>query len=410
MKIHTRSALRRVAAAAALTIAGVAVATPAAQADFPLANKTASVSEMQRNVVTAMSGNAFGWQFAIAKDGEVVATGKGGSAISKADNNGTAVAMTPYMKMELASVTKNITAVATMKLLRRNNLTVESLVYPYLPSGWVLGPGFDKVKFKHLLTHTSGINQALAAMPDETRPKDNTWAAMKVIVENGTQVDSQRQYKNANFALLRVLNAKLWNESGGAKYVGDYKVPVTAANHTAYVLDYMRKFIFEPAGLPNVGCIPTSTKTGVRSYVKNATQSSLGTVMGTNSDECAGARGIALSSVQLVTYLAALRHGSIIEAADLETMDQLRAGWNEDSNGGDGGEKGVQDGVADNKLSPGAYWHGGDLFTAKVGGRELHTCVMTFDDGIEATLLVNSALNSNTQCGVLLKAWYDAKS
>jgi hypothetical protein len=34
---------------------------------------------------------------------------------------------------------------------------------------------------------------------------------------------------------------------------------------------------------------------------------------------------------------------------------------------------------------------------------------MTFDGGIEPTLLVNSPLKSNTQCGVLIKAWYDAK-
>lgn len=155
-----------------------------------------------------------------------------GTAVSQADNNGNWVSMKPTQKMELASVTKSITAVATMKLLRRNNLTVESLVWPYLP----------------------------------------------------------------------------------------------------------------------------------------------------------------VSSVQLVKYLAHLRHGSIINPADLDTMDGLRAGWSEDANGGDGGEKGVLDGLPDNALSPGVYWHAGDLFGSN--NRELHTCAMTFDDGTEATLLINSALGA----------------
>ena len=415
--------LARITAAAAVAAAALIGAAPA-QAEFGLANTTASVSEMHDNVVTAMTGNAFGWQLAIAKDGQLVVTDQGGTAVSSTDNGGTKISMSPYQKMELASVTKNITAVATMQLLRRNGLTVESKVYPYLPQGWTLGPGFTNVRFRHLLTHTSGIKQALAAMADA--PDDNGWESMQIVVENGTVVNSQRAYKNANFALLRVINAKLWDLSGGAKYVTSTeevenskgvvidtyevttRVPITAANHTAYVLDFMRKHIFEPAGLYGVGCIPNGTTTGVRSYAADATQSSTGSVFGTGSSECAGARGIALSSVQLLQYLAHLRHGSIIHPDDLATMDQLRAGWSEDANGGDGGEFGALDGVADNWRSPGAFWHGGDLYGS--GDRELHTCAMTFADGIEATLLVNSPLDSNTQCGVLLKAWYDAKS
>jgi CubicO group peptidase (beta-lactamase class C family) len=413
----------RLAALAAFAAVAVGTTAPAATADLGVTTPTVSVDAMHANVVAAMTGNAFGWQLAIAKDGQLVVKDQGGTAISKADHNGTAVPMTPYQKMELASVTKNITAVATMKLLRRNGLTVESYVAPYLPQGWTKGPGISQLRFRHLLTHTSGFKQAIQAMPAAQRPTDNSWSAMQTIVANGTTVNSQRQYKNANFALLRVLNAELWDRSGGRKYtteiveienskgiVIDTKeiktaVPVTAANHTSYVLDYDRKYIFEPAGLHNIGCIAPGTTTGVHSYGAGATQNSQGKVLGTSSGECAGARGIALSSVQLLQYLVHLRHGSIIAPADLATMDALRAGWNEDSNGGDGGENGVQDGVADNFRSPGVFWHGGDL----LGNQELHTCVMTFDGGIEATLLVNSPLKSNTQCGVLIKAWYDAK-
>lgn len=429
MKIRTPRLMSRVALLSTVTLATVAatLAFPGtAQAEFGLSNTKASVGTMQQSVISQMQGTAFGWQLAIAQDGELKVADKRGTAISQADTGGNSVPMQPTMRMELASVTKNITAVATMKLLRRNNLTVESLVYPYLPPTWDESK-FKKVRFRHLLTHTSGINQAILAMPKDQQPPDNSWDSMQIVVENGVDLDfpQQRQYKNANFAILRVVNAELWNRSGGAKYVTyeeeienshgavidtyevTEKLPITAANHTSYVLDYMRKYIFEPAGLQNVGCIGTSTKTGVRSYPVNATQSSKGSVLGTNSDECAGARGIALSAIELAQYLTALRHGSIINPADLATMDLLRAGWSEDSNGGDGGENGVQDGKADNAMSPGVHWHGGDL----LGTNELHTCAMTFADGTEATLLVNSELiqGANGPCGVLIRAWTAAK-
>ncbi len=416
---------RRLAAVAGAAVAALAVTTAAgpAHAHLDLKAQQVDVGAFHQNVIDEMQGKAFGWQLAIAQNGHLEVTDKRGTAVSQADTGGSSVAMQPTQKMELASVTKNITAVATMKLLRRNNLTVESFVAPYLPGSWDLGPGFDKVRFRHLLTHTSGINQAINAMPEDERPTDNGWESMRIVAENGTTVNSQRQYKNANFALLRILNAKLWDRSGGARYVTEIletenskgvvidtkeikvQVPVTAANHSSYALDYMRKHIFEPAGLSGIGCIAPGTTSGVRSYPLGATQSSKGSVLGSRSEECAGARGIAMSATQLVQYLAHLRHGSIISHADLDTMDALRAGWSEDSNGGDGGQNGVQDGVADNFRSPGVYWHGGDL----LGTNQLHTCAMTFDDGTEAALLVNSPLTSGTQCGALIKAWYDAR-
>jgi len=317
-----------------------------------------------------------------------------GTGVSVADNGGTSIAMTPYQKMELASVTKNITAVATMKLLRRNHLTIESYVWPYLPKTWDVSK-FKAVRFRHLLTHTSGLNQAITAMANP--PTNNGWDAMQTIVANGTVVDSDRQYKNANFALLRILNAQLWLQTSG--YEG---TQITKDNHSDFALDYDRKFIFEPAGLYGVGCITSSSQGLVRSYPQNATQTSTGAVLGSSKEECAGARGIALSAVQLVQYLAYLRHGSIIDPADLATMDELRAGWSENANGYDGNG----DGKPDNDLSPGVFWHGGDL----LGTNELHTCAMTFADGTEATLLVNSKLDddANSPCGVLIRAWHNA--
>ncbi|MCX6402135.1 MAG: serine hydrolase [Propionibacteriales bacterium] len=403
--------LRRAAATLALTAAALPLAVgnaSSAQAeDVVFTNTQASVAEMRASVAAQMQGKAFGWQLAISQNGTLKVADEGGFAVSAADNKGVAVKMDASMQMELASVTKNVTAVTTMKLLRRNGLTPETLVWPYLPKTWDVSK-FKQVKFRHLLTHTSGLNQAITAMANP--PSNNGWNAMQTVVANGTTVDSQRSYKNANFALLRIIDAELWNRSGGKKYTNAAEeITITAANHTSYVLEYMREFVFKPAKIGGIGCIDPATATsGVRSYAINSTQASKGRILGTGAEECAGARGLAMSSTQLVQYLSKLRAGAIISQADLDWMDEQRAGWNEDSNGGDGGQYGgPADGEADNWRSPGAYWHGGDL----IGDNkpQLHTCAMTFDDGTQATLLVNSELTSGTQCGVLLKAWYEAK-
>jgi hypothetical protein len=97
---------------------------------------TVALASAALTLTDQMEGQAFGWQFAIAQNGQLKVT----------DSDGTAV--------------------ATMKLLRRNSLNVESLVWP------------------------------------------------------------------------------------------------------------MRKYIFQPAGISNVGCIAPGTTTGVRSYHLTATQSS----------------------------------------------------------------------------------------------------------------------------------------
>lgn len=415
MKIRTRLATAAATVATAGVVAttlGASFPTTAHAEGLDLAASQASVSKMRASVADQLAGRVFGWQLSISQNGTLKAADEGGFAVSAADNFGAAVPMQAGMRMELASVTKNVTAVATMKLLRRNNLTPESLVWPYLPKSWDTSE-FKDVRFRHLLTHTSGINQAITAMANP--PSNNGWNAMKTVVENGTTVDSQRQYKNANFAILRIVDAELWNRSGGKKYTNAAEeIPITAANHTSYVLEFMREHLFKPAAIGGVGCIAPGTTTGVRSYAVGATQASNGSVFGTGSEECAGARGLAMSSAQLVQYLSKLRSGAIIGQADLDWMDEYRAGWNEDSNGGDGGQNGVEDGIADNPLSPGAYWHGGDLFGGS--NRELHTCAMTMDDGTQATLLLNSPIaadndpaTAGTQCGVLITAWNNAK-
>ena len=81
--------------------------------------------QMAASIRAQMTGNAFGYQFAIAQDGKLVpgntTTDKraGGFARSDADTVGSGgLPMTNTMRYEVASFTKNPVALSTMKLLR----------------------------------------------------------------------------------------------------------------------------------------------------------------------------------------------------------------------------------------------------------------------------------------------------
>ena len=61
-------------------------------------------------------------------------------------------------KFRIGSLTKQFTAVAIMMLEEKNLLSVDDSLTKYIPDY----PNSDKIKIKHLLTHTSGI-------PDHTK-------------------------------------------------------------------------------------------------------------------------------------------------------------------------------------------------------------------------------------------------
>jgi CubicO group peptidase (beta-lactamase class C family) len=385
-----------------------------------LAPAIADAATMAAKINEAMKGQAFGWQFAIAQNGKFVVADAKGTARSKFDNGGTELKMTPTMRYEIASVTKNITAVATMKLLRMRGLTVESSIDTFLPASWTRGAGYRQVTYKQLLTHTSGLAQTekTAACKDVCA---NDWDGMRARVAVGllpaSPANRSRVYSNSNYALLRILNAQMWKAAGGtvmgkkAQYVEttnykgdeikkkvyvDVVLPVNGATNARYAMDFVAKRILNPAGINNVNCVAASQTAAGLNYPAGAKQTSKGELLSWPSDQCAGNAGMRLSSVELVRYLAHLRHGNIIDPADLAKMDELRAGWREATN-------------LPGSTPAGVFWHGGGLTGAVGTDIILHTCAITFPDGTEASFIVNSTMGTLIKCSVLRDAWVAAR-
>lgn len=77
------------------------------------------------------------------------------------------VPWTADAQMHVASVSKLVTAMAMTKLLYSRNISADARIWPWLPKYWQQGPGVERLTFRHLLTHRSGLVLADGAGPSD---------------------------------------------------------------------------------------------------------------------------------------------------------------------------------------------------------------------------------------------------
>jgi CubicO group peptidase (beta-lactamase class C family) len=375
-------------------VAGLTLAAGTATAGGPVLSTGPSVPlKMRQSILADLTGNATGFAYAIVKGGKLSYQGGVGFARTGPDGS---VAMTASHRVNVMSVTKPITAVATHQLLGELDLSVDSPVAPWLPSAFPLGDGFDTVTFRQLLNHTSGMNQLFKSLSDADRDKwGNDWDGLKFVVSNDITPGSASSYKNANYALLRLAIPALWKATGNHPGIGQ----ITKTSVGIWYLAYVQQRIFVPAGVQAVTCTEPKPDSAALLYdaANTAAGGKLVHIESGPLDGCGGHANLRLSALDLARFMAYLTHGKLLNTAGTTLMDSARLGWDKSSN---------------SSSAPGVYWHGGDGMW-KSGGvkREVHTCVMKFPNDIQATLVINSTNQSgSSQCGVLLNAYKDAVS
>ena len=196
-------------------------------------------------------------------------------------------------------------------------------------------------------------------------------------------------YLNTNYALLRVLNARMWKASGGKVYAAKKIVlPVRAGTDGRYAMDFLNRRVLKPFGIATAGCVGTKSTAALNYYRFNTGSLDKGALAYWPSDQCAGNAGLRLSSVEVVRYLAHMRHGNIVHPDDLALMDALHLGW-------------------DTGSTKTTFRHGGDI---TISGVQVHTCGITFPDGTEAAVIVNSPIGGGLpyQCNLVDNAWKNA--
>jgi len=213
--------------------------------------------------------------------------------------------------MHVASVSKLITAMAMTKLLYSRNISPDAHILPWLPKYWQKGPGVDRITFRQLLTHTSGLVKV-----DEPGPSD--FQFMKDQIAIGTV--GKPGYRNMNFGLCRILISTI-----DAPFLFDLLPGVTDAywdlTTIRYYARYVSENIFAPAGVTSTF---EHTVDHALAYPYPPIDPAGASVPGWNSGDLSTMSGCVawhLSVDDLLKVMAAFRRrGTIVDPARAQTM------------------------------------------------------------------------------------------
>ncbi len=141
-------------------------------------------------------------------------------------------------RFRIGSITKQFTAAAILKLAEDGKLSIDDPLSKFVPD-W---PSGDKIKLRHLLTHTSGIHNFTAKPDFKARVRDPIPLEKLIASFKNAPSDfepgERYSYCNSGYVLLGSIVEKV----SGQTYES-----------------YLRKTLFEPQGMKNSGVYRSGT-------------------------------------------------------------------------------------------------------------------------------------------------------
>jgi hypothetical protein len=270
-----------------------------------------NVQKLSRDLHDLLSGCVAGYSIQLRRYGQTIFDQQLNWAKRPWDGD---VNWDSHIPMHVASVSKLITAMALTKLLHSRNISPDARILPWLPKYWHKGPGVDRITFRQLLTHTSGL-----VMKDEPGPSD--FQFMKDQIALGTV--GKPGYRNMNFGLCRILISTI-----DAPFLFDLLPGVTDAywdlTTIRYYARYVSENIFAPAGV-------TSTFNHLGDTALAYSYPAI--VPGWNSGDLStmsGCVGWHLSVNDLLNVMGEFRRsGAIVDPARAQTMLDRKFGLDE---------------------------------------------------------------------------------
>lgn len=369
----------------ALIFAAIAGLTSCKKDSLPLKSndKTFSATLFKQNLQQQLAG-ARGYQFVITQNGQVTDTAASGvGAFSRAGNMPADI----NAFINIASVTKTLTAVTALQYLDKPALTIDSAIGRWLPATWVRHADIQKITFRQLLTHTSGI-----------RGDQTDWNTLWNIAGNPINAPKfPGQYSNINFALFRAILPKL-HDSVKFRQMEFSLSPTEFSNWMSQeYIKLVQQHVFTKAGLPARNCVPVAGKT---LQMMNEDPDPLdGATPSDWTDKCGGG-GFFLTTMDMarvITYLA--NTDNVLSATQRTLMDKNKLGWSNvfEVTGGT------------------AYGHNGALYVERnntdgvnKGDLGLQTMMVKFPAKVELALGINSIDSTWRKLEDIIKTAYDA--
>jgi CubicO group peptidase (beta-lactamase class C family) len=195
-----------------------------------------NMDKFEENFRASFNDTTVGYVYAINRNQQFSRSGDSGFARTPVDGN---ILQSASKRMNIASITKTITAVAVLQLMERRGLTIDSLIAPWLPADWVLGTGVNSLTFKSLLTHRTGFNTA-----NNNFNATLSFSALRDSVETGCINPQTHLYMNMNYALFSVIIPALWKGLPGAPAIGEINRHLRVFS-TGFI--YSRKYLIKSA-------------------------------------------------------------------------------------------------------------------------------------------------------------------
>src|SRR5712664_3989863 len=165
-------------------------------------NAADTQTEMIRAMLTTLNENGqFNGSILVARNGMVVFRDAFGSAAGSSNRN------QPETPSNLASVSKQFTAMAVMMLAERGKIHYDGPIAKYLPQLADLGGG---IKIRHLLTHTSGIPDVGDLGIDHPNLKEPE--VVRAVLKQHTKFaepGKQYRYSDTGYTLLGMIVEKV---------------------------------------------------------------------------------------------------------------------------------------------------------------------------------------------------------
>ncbi len=268
--------------------------------------------DIEKDIRKQLDGHAVGYAFFA---GRYPKFGAGGLARTKA--NGTEIPFTSKTKITVASVAKMVTAIAAIRILAQNNVSLDAPVGPYFPADWNVGNFFQSVTFSQFLSQTSGIKDygnvamtyaQLKTFFEQTVPNNVTTTCQPSSVVNPPNPVNMNNpnfcYSNYNTGIMRILLPRVANMTVDNNLATR---PQTLADQYEQLV---QQNVFDLVGQNSVRCAPPSSNN--HAYAYNFPGDKAGYSWG-NVDLSCGAAGWYLSVEDLAKVLLSInaRDGKI---------------------------------------------------------------------------------------------------
>ncbi len=321
-------------------------------------------AEVDSIISESLNPNEPGIAVLVAYNGEMlIGKGYGVSDIETADP------LTASTNMEMASVSKQFTALAILSLVDKGKISLNDEVYKFF-----LYESFEDVTVKQLINHTSGIEDAEQAFIndwDSTKVATNAdilrWYSIKNRKNN--KAGQVFQYNNGAYEVLPLIVEKV----SGEKYEG-----------------YIQENVFKKAGMKRTTAFNLNSPVDIDERAFYYTKDSLGTwtkMDGHPFTGILGAGGIYTSIDDYFIYDKALRNNSIFskEVHELifENNDSIKADRSMHSNLSYAMGWFVNDSIAEHSGS----WYGVNTFTKRYLKKPLTIAVFGNRDDVSRELI-----------------------